>query len=56
MGRRPRCAICRSPIRMTRRGWEHLSPLAKFGHAPILLDEQLDGQREAEQAAEEARG
>ena len=50
------CAICHMPIRMTRRGWAHVSPLGKFWHTPIVLDGLLDGQREAEQAAEEARG
>ena len=42
MGRRPRCAICRPPIRMTRRGWQHVKALARLGHKPVLLENETE--------------
>ena len=31
------CAICHTPIRMTRRGWSHVSPLAKVRSCADLV-------------------
>lgn len=49
---RPLCAICRTPIRMTRRGWQHVKALARLaGHRPLLMDSTT-----IEEAAQESRG
>ena len=47
------CAICHTPIRITRRGWAHVSPLAKFGHAPVVLEPETGS---AAQTAQEIQG
>ena len=45
------CAVCLTPIRQTRRGWEHVKALARLGHQPVLLEPDT-----ATDAAQESRG
>ena len=49
------CAICKTPIRQTKRGWEHVKALAKFGGHKPVLKECLEPYT-ATDAAQEARG
>ena len=45
------CAICKTPIRLSKRGWEHVKQRAKFGgHKPVLLE------NETERVSQEIRG